>query len=148
MELNYRKIIKGYYCWAYKWRIAFFLLGLLLLLIIVLAPVFSWPKIADKYIWHFWVLWIALAIIFLIFPAWLSWHFRYLAWWISQGLGVIIKWLRSGWTIAVLLVLGVASTLFIRGTIINSQKNITINSFQHSFIINNATWAGLLASIG
>lgn len=142
MELNYRKIIKEFYCKAYKWRISFFSLCLLLSSIIVLHWVFSWPKIVDKFIWIFWVSWILLAIILMIFPAWLSLRFRYLAWWTSQCLGVIIKCLRSGWTIFVLLVLGVASTLFIRGTIINSQKNITINSFQHSFIINNATWTG------
>ncbi|MCX6674438.1 MAG: hypothetical protein NTY37_11750 [Methanothrix sp.] len=141
MELNYRKIIKEFYCHAYKWRILFFLLCLLFTSIIALHGVFSWPKIVDQYIWHFWVLWILLSIILLIFPAWLNLYFRYLAWWVSQGLGIIIKWLRSGWTIAVLLVLGVASALFIRGTIINSQKNITINRPPYSFIINNATWA-------
>lgn len=35
--------------------------------------------------------------VWLIFPAWFDFRFRYLAWWVSQPLGSLLHWLECGW---------------------------------------------------
>jgi len=75
----------------------------------------------------------------LIFPAWFSIRFRYLAWWVSQGCGIVFSWLSSGWRPAILLLISVASILKIIQIALNDGgQNITLNS---TF---NATLSGTL----
>ncbi|MCK9565470.1 MAG: hypothetical protein M0Q43_05415 [Methanothrix sp.] len=84
----------------------------------------------------------------MIFPAWLSLNFRYLAWRASQVLVTIIKWLFSGFRPGLFLVLGVASALLIRTIIINNiPENVTINITSHGLmdILTPGLWSGVFS---
>lgn len=56
--------------------------------------------------------------IWLVFPAWYAVWFRYLAWWLSRGVGALWRWLTSEWRLAVILLLGAALGMYGRYRII------------------------------
>ncbi len=101
----------------------------------------------DGLIQYFLGLWIILALIWLAFPAWFSLKFRYLAWWISQGMGITIRWLFSGWRPIFFLLISVSTVLVGRKIIIDNTINSTIKNTMN-YTINDAQyeWNNLTTS--
>jgi len=144
--MDFCEIRRDLYLFSYRFRYLLFMLPLIIPIYLALAkwviphsvnPAWIQPLIFIEGLFIF---------LTLIFPAWFSIRFRYLAWWVSQGCGIVFYWLSSGWRRVILLLIGVASALkiraiFIQSALDNGSQNIT--SVQN--ITLNSTFNGTLS---
>jgi tetratricopeptide (TPR) repeat protein len=99
-----RRILFGYFLWALLLAVGFFFL-------LQKADIVKLPEIVLS---NFALLCGLGVLLWLVFPAWQSPWYRYIAWWASRIGGRVWVWTSSAWRAGILL-LGAAALLFMLG---------------------------------